>query len=246
MSLRALIFDVDGTLADTERDGHRPAFNAAFAEAGLDWSWDEGTYGELLQVAGGLERMLHYARRVGHGELDESTLLTQLRRVHAAKTAHYVAHVAAGHVRLRPGIERLIREARSDGIALAIATTTTRENVLALLDATLGPGSESWFSAIGTAAEVERKKPDPAVYRWALEQLRLPASDALAFEDTRNGLLAARGAGIRCIVTPTPYSEHEDFAEALLVVTDLEHHPGQRDRAIVLADLRRWANEGID
>ena len=241
MTLEALVFDVDGTLADTERDGHRVAFNVAFSEAGLDWHWDESLYAQLLSVAGGVERMIHYARLRGWTGRDEE-LQARLKPSHRAKTSHYVRHVAAGGVALRPGIERLIGEARNAGIRLAIATTTTRENVLALLDATLGPDSIHWFDAIGTAAEVPAKKPDPAVYRWVLAKLDLPASNAIAFEDTRNGLLAATGAGLRCIVTPTECSAAEDFTGAVARLVDLDHHPTRPGECVALADVRKWVD----
>ena len=240
MTLEALVFDVDGTLADTERDGHRVAFNAAFADAGLGWHWDEPLYAQLLSVAGGVERMIHYARLLGWTEPDEQ-LQARLKPIHRAKTTHYVRHVAAGGVALRPGIARLIGEARDAGTRLAIATTTTRDNVLALLEATLGRDSVGWFDAIGTAAEVPLKKPDPAVYDWVLARLGLPASSAIAFEDTRNGLLAARGAGLRCIVSPTEFSSTEDFSGAIVRLVDLDHHPTRLGDIVSLADVRAWA-----
>ena len=135
-ALRALIFDVDGTLADAERDGHRVAFNAVFAERGLDWCWDEATYSDLLQVAGGVERMVHYAREHRGLTQPEGELHTLLHPLHVSKTRHYVQRVATGAVQLRPGVARLIAQARAEGLQLAIATTTTRDNVIALLQAT--------------------------------------------------------------------------------------------------------------
>jgi HAD superfamily hydrolase (TIGR01509 family) len=238
--LQALIFDVDGTLADTERDGHRVAFNAAFAEHGLDWHWDEALYGELLQVAGGVERMAHYARACRALALPDSELSALLKRLHASKTRHYVQRVAAGAVRLRPGVERLIREARREGLRLAIATTTTRDNVIALLQATLGADAPGWFDVMGTAQEVAAKKPDPAVYRWVLDRLRLPADAALAFEDSGHGVTAATAAGLRCIVTPTDYSAGDDFGAASVRLADLDRHPDDPLRPVTLDDLRRW------
>jgi beta-phosphoglucomutase-like phosphatase (HAD superfamily) len=240
VTLRALIFDVDGTLADTEREGHRVAFNAAFAESGLDWHWDERTYGQLLQVAGGVERMVHYARICRGSELSDKELQALVQQVHAQKTRHYVQCVNRGVVRLRPGIARLIGEARAQGSLLAIATTTTRENVTALLQVTLGSDAMSWFSAVGTAQEVAAKKPDPAVYHWVLERMQVPSSQALAIEDSRNGLLAARRAGLACVVTPTAYSAAEDFTEAAVRLTDLDHHPRRPGQPVTLDDLKSW------
>ena len=240
MTLRALIFDVDGTLADTERDGHRVAFNAAFAESGLDWSWDEKTYGELLQVAGGVERMVHYARVYRGAAQSDEELLTLVHQVHARKTRHYVECVSRGAVQLRPGVARLIAQARADGLQLAIATTTTRENVTALLQVALGGDAVDWFSAVGTAQEVAAKKPDPAVYLWVLERLKRRSSEALAIEDSRNGLIAASRAGLACVVTPTPYSADDDFTEAAVRLTDLDHHPHRPGQPVTLDDLKFW------
>lgn len=218
-TLQAIIFDVDGTLAETERDGHRPAFNRAFAEAGLDWHWDAALYGELLAVTGGKERMHHYATHYAPAMAAQADFAAQVRALHAAKTRHYVTLVEAGALPLRPGIARLIDAARAVGLRLAIATTTAPENVDALLRATLGPAAPGWFEVIGAGDVVPAKKPAPDIYRWVLERLALPAAACLAVEDTANGLRAALGAGLRCLVTPGEYSRNEDFTGAAAVLT---------------------------
>lgn len=221
MTLKALIFDIDGTLADTERDGHRVAFNAAFKEAGLPWEWDNALYGELLKVTGGKERMVHYAQHYAPELAAKEGFSHLIRKLHALKTSHYVHLVMAGAVPLRPGVRRLIDEARKAGIRLAIATTTSPENVSALLHNSLAHDADRWFEVIGAGDIVPAKKPAPDIYLWVLERLGLPAAACLAIEDSTHGLHAALGAGIPTIVTENEYTHGHDFSGALQVFPDL-------------------------
>jgi HAD superfamily hydrolase (TIGR01509 family) len=218
--LQALIFDVDGTLADTERDGHRVAFNAAFREAGLSWNWDPRRYGELLAVTGGKERMVHYARQVAPELAARPDFDAFVRKLHTLKTGHYVSLVAGGALPLRPGVANIIREARKAGLRLAIATTTSPENVAALLRAALAHDAESWFDVIAAGDIVPAKKPAPDIYLWVLERLGLPAADCLAVEDSAHGLKAALAAGIPTVVTENNYTRGQDFSGALAVLPD--------------------------
>jgi beta-phosphoglucomutase-like phosphatase (HAD superfamily) len=220
--LEALIFDVDGTLADTERDGHRVAFNAAFREAGLDWHWDEALYGELLAVTGGKERITHFVNCCRPEFSARPDFPEQVEALHKAKTRHYTALLATGAIPLRPGVERLLREARAAGLRLAIATTTTPENVTALLEPALGPGAMGWFEVVGAGDVVPAKKPAPDIYLWVLARLGLPAGACLAFEDSENGLAAARGADLATVVTPCDYTRGQSFAGAAAVLASLE------------------------
>ncbi|OHC61568.1 MAG: hypothetical protein A2040_12185 [Rhodocyclales bacterium GWA2_65_19] len=216
MELQALIFDVDGTLADTERDGHRLAFNAAFAEADLAWNWDPALYGELLAVTGGKERIRFFCESHAPDFLRQADVEARIRELHAVKTRHYGAICAQG-IPLRPGVEALLREARAAGLRLAIATTTTAENISALL----APDLRALFETVGAGDTVPNKKPAPDIYLWVLAQLALPAAACLALEDSANGLKAALAAGLATVVTPTAYTRDHDFSGALALLPDL-------------------------
>ncbi|MCU0536218.1 MAG: HAD family hydrolase [Hydrococcus sp. Prado102] len=220
--LKALIFDVDGTLADTERDGHRVAFNQAFAEAGLDWHWSEELYGDLLNVAGGKERIHFYLTkyRPDIEHIDNSIVAN----LHASKTEYYRQLLAGGSIPLRSGVKRLIQEARSQGIRLAIATTSALPNAIALLEHTLDP---SWFEVIAAGDIVAAKKPAPDIYHYVLQKMDLDASECLVFEDSSHGLQASIQAGLPTVVTINDYTKNHDFTEATLVLDSLgePEHP---------------------
>ncbi len=232
---QALIFDVDGTLAETE-EVHRKAFNRAFADAGLSWRWSRERYRELLAVSGGKERIRQYIGESCPELLERKDLAEWIAGLHQSKTGHYAAMMAGGEAELRPGVERLIREAHDAGMRLAIATTTTRANITALFDATLGHEALDWFEVIGSATEAPVKKPDPSVYLWVLERLGLPGDACLALEDTRNGVLAAKAAGIPVLVTESFYSQGEDFTGALAVLSDLGEP--ERPHQVLAGDKR--------
>lgn len=242
--LRAILWDVDGTLAETEREGHRVAFNEAFAELGLPWRWDVAHYGELLKVAGGRERLLHDMAARPDAPASPEARVELAGRVHQRKTVAYTAMVRAGRIPLRPGVRELLEECRAAGLRLGIATTTTRANVEALLEATVGPG---WFEVMVTGEDTARKKPDPAVYRQALAALRLAPAEALAVEDSPDGVRAARGAGLPVIVTDSAYFAGAPLEGAAARGPSFDNRMGWLPVPVPpgagpvrLDDLRRW------
>ncbi|MFP4251719.1 MAG: HAD family hydrolase [Guyparkeria sp.] len=219
--LQAILFDVDGTLADTERDGHRVAFNLAFRDAGLDWHWDVSTYGELLAVTGGKERIRHFIETRDPARPEVEDLAAWIAGLHKAKTAHYLDLLQRGEIPLRPGVKRLLDEARAAGMRLAITTTTTPENVTGLLRATLGEDSPDWFELIAAGDIVPRKKPAPDIYTWALERMRLAPGETIALEDSANGVRSARAANVPVVVTINDYTADDDFDGAIAVHSHL-------------------------
>ena len=232
----ALIFDCDGVLADTERDGHRVAFNETFAAVGLPVRWSEEEYGPMLRIGGGKERMASLltpefvaANRLPADPERQRELIADW---HRRKTARYMAIVAEGRLPPRPGVARVTAEAIAARWVLAVASTSAEESVRAVLEHAVGPAMASRF-AVFAGDVVPAKKPDPAIYELALARLRLRPRDAVAIEDSRNGLLAAVRAGLRCVITLSGYTAEEDMTEAALVVSSLGD-PGVP--AAVLAD----------
>jgi HAD superfamily hydrolase (TIGR01509 family) len=224
-TLTTLLFDVDGTLAETE-EIHRQSFNRAFAQAGLDWVWSRALYAALLRVTGGKERIryfldTHLPDFEAPMQLDE-----YIAGLHAAKTDIYTRTVAAGQVPLRPGVKRLLDETRRAGMRLAITTTTTPANVAALLRHSLAPDAESWFEVIGAGSVVPAKKPAPDIYHYVMQKMGVSPAECLAFEDSANGLRSARDAGVTTLVTVSEYTCEDNFAGAALVLD----HLGEPDR----------------
>jgi len=240
--LKALIFDVDGTVADTERDGHRVAFNVAFKETGLDWEWSVELYGKLLAVTGGKERMRYYLDNFNQDYARPDNLEGFIAKLHKLKTHHYTELMSQGHIPLRPGVERLMNEARQQGIRLAIATTTTPKNVEVLLTETLGAESLEWFDVIAAGDIVESKKPASDIYDYALKELKLEAKNCLALEDSENGILSSLRADLKTIVTINEYTKDHDFSGASVVLSDL----GEPDEANQHIAGYQCANTYID
>ncbi len=236
--MKALFFDCDGVLVDTERDGHRVAFNRAFAAAGLDLVWDVPLYGKLLTIAGGKERMRHYFDAHGWPVEGAAARDDLIRRLHRLKTDLFMAIVESGELPLRSGINRLIDEAASAGIALAVCSTSHERAVTAVVEKLAGPARLAKFAGIFAGDLVAKKKPAPDVYLLAASRLGFAPADCVVVEDSRNGLLAALAAGMTCLVTTSAYTVHEDFSGAARVVPELGDPPGPH---VSLNDLRALA-----
>ena len=228
--LKALLFDVDGTLADTE-EIHRQAFNDAFRAAGLAWDWDRQLYHQLLEVTGGRERIRYYLDRYLPGFERPVDLEGFIAGLHRDKTEHYLEMLARGHVPLRPGVERLMQDARARGLRLAIVTTTTPANVSSLLTHSFAADTSGWFDLIAAGDVVAHKKPAPDIYHFALQQTGLAPADCLAFEDSVNGLKSALSAGVDTLITLNRFTADHDFSGAAVVLDHLGE-PGNPCRLI--------------
>jgi HAD superfamily hydrolase (TIGR01509 family) len=234
LPFEALIFDVDGTLADTE-ELHRQAFNEAFFACGLAWRWSPHLYAELLQITGGKERIAAYIDRLPLSAIERSEFLCLIPQLHVSKTRLYRELVELGHLRPRAGVKRLMTEARSAGVQLAIASTTSPANVESLLRASFGNEAPNWFAAFATGDVVSRKKPAPDIYELALTMLGLPPQRAIALEDSAIGVRSAKAAGLFTVATPSLWTIGEDFTAADLVLTSL----GDPERPLYALDERR-------
>jgi HAD superfamily hydrolase (TIGR01509 family) len=233
--VNTLIFDCDGVLSDTERDGHLPAFNQTFREFGLPVSWSVADYGEKLRIGGGKERMASLLTesfvRAAELPLDRLAQEREVARWHRRKTELYRERVSAGELPPRPGVRRLIEEALEAGWQLAVASTSAEESVRAVLDVAAGKENAARFAAVLAGDVVANKKPAPDIYALALERLNASPADSIVIEDSRNGLDAAHALGLTCIITVNGYTEHEDFAAAALVLDHLGE-PGRPLRVL--------------
>jgi HAD superfamily hydrolase (TIGR01509 family) len=231
MILRTLIFDVDGTLADTE-EAHRCAFNEAFWQMGLNWNWTKVRYSHLLRITGGKERLATYIRSLDVTPTEREALIGRIEAIHLAKTRNYTRMVQAGAVGLREGVARLLDEAEDASIRLGLASTTTYANIDALLSNTLGSGALQRFAVIGAGDQVSRKKPAPDIYEHVLRELQASPDECVAIEDSSHGLAAAKAAGLYTIVTPSDWTAAEDFSAADMLLPslgplglrDINHH----------------------
>jgi HAD superfamily hydrolase (TIGR01509 family) len=237
--MKALIFDCDGVLVDTERDGHRVAFNRAFAAAGIDAEWSVELYGELLKIAGGKERMTHYFDRRGWPA--GQTAATLIPDLHKKKTALFKELIASGALPLRPGINRIVDAAHAAGIRLAVCTTSAPDSVDGVLDL-MGAERKGYFELVLAGDVVAKKKPDPEIYDLARKTLDLDPNDCVVIEDSKNGLRAALGAGMPCLITTSTYTRDEDFTGAARVEPTLGDAPNIR---VTLEDLQAIAAQRV-
>ena len=236
--MTAIVFDCDGVLADTERYGHLPAFNQMFREFGLPLQWSEEDYSRKLQIAGGKERMAseltrEFVRANGL-PADPMGQAALIATWHKRKTQIYTDMVAAGELPPRPGVARVISELETAGWKLAVASTSAEVSVRAILERAVGPERAARFDAVLAGDCVAHKKPAADIYLRAVEELSVDLAEVLVIEDSRNGLEAARAAGLRCLITVNEYTKREDFSQAALVVSSLGDPDG--DKTVVIAN----------
>ena len=237
----ALFFDMDGVIIDTEKDGHRVAFNATFEEFGFPVHWEVDYYGELLKISGGKERMKHHLRTSGFGrDVDPSTVDDLIIKLHKRKTEIFVDLIESGSLQLRPGIHRLMKEANDHDVPICICTTANQKAAEAVASHSLPDIS---FSHILAGDIVARKKPAPDIYLLALEKTGKDPSRCIVIEDSRNGMLAGDSAGVGVLVTTSLYTKDEEFDKAKLVVTCLGDEPGERGSIVIGPDIKGY--EGI-
>ncbi len=248
-ALKAVLWDVDGTLAESERDGHRVAFNRAFEALGLDWRWTEERYGDLLRITGGRERVLHDMTRRSDAPATGDEREALAREIHGRKNRFFAELVAGGVLPLRPGVENLMRECAAAGVRMGIVTTTSRVNAEALLRANLGPRWRERFDAVVCGEDVDRKKPDPQAYLLALQALDLDPLDAVAIEDSPGGVAAARAADVPVVVPLSAYFAHAIIEGAVAIGPGLHQRSGWRpslrpglaaDAPVGLDDIQGW------
>jgi beta-phosphoglucomutase-like phosphatase (HAD superfamily) len=243
MDLDALILDVDGTLADTE-EAHRVAFNLAFGRRRLDWSWSRAQYRDLLEVSGGRERLMAYIASLSLPHDEIRRLQALVPAIHAEKTKFYTSMLRDGAIGLRTGVARLIDEALVAGVRLGLSSSSSPASVDALLSSAFGSRRGAAFGAVVCGGDPYAKKPAPAGYRAVLQRLGTAAGRTLAFEDSNHGLRAALGAGLRTVITPTYWTEHEDFTGAWLVLPHLgepDHPlPGEPGNRLQVAPWLTW------
>ena len=232
--IQAILFDCDGVLVDTERDGPRVAFKEAFARQGLRDAWDVELYGELLQIAGGKERMRHYFDRAGWPDVADRDAFIQ--ELHRLKTSLFMEIIDTGRLPLRPGVKRLVDEALEAGLRLAVCSTSNERAVNLVVERMLGEERKKHFDLILAGDVVSHKKPDPEIYLLAVERLGLTPEACVVIEDSRNGLLAAKAAGIPCLITQSSYTQDEDFTEADAVFPELGDPPSVY---VTVSDLPR-------
>jgi HAD superfamily hydrolase (TIGR01509 family) len=238
--MEALIFDCDGVLVDTERDGHRVAFNRAFAALGLPFKWSVEEYGELLKIAGGKERMRSYFDK-NRWPVEAADRDVLIKRLHQLKTDYFIQLIESGELPVRSGINRIVDEAFSAGIRLAVCSTSNERAVTGVVKRLLGLERYAKFAGIFAGDVVSQKKPDPAIYQLAVQRLQLDPALCLVIEDSHNGLVAANGAGIRCVITTSTYTIAEDFDHAVAVYPELGDPPVAH---VTLNDLQRHLPSG--